>query len=192
MKIANDIYDYSKGAAMGKFKHPRKGVKMDRTTEDMAAPVPPTIMKYYRDVHLDIDILFVNRVAFLLATSRDIGFIHCKALLSKHGKRIKNGLQQIVLDYQARGFKVVSMFGDGEFDPLVDWVQSELHIDLVTCAADSHVPRAENAIRFVKERLRAIQSETPLDRYPKRFTIEILKCVVVLINLFRRNQECIK
>ena len=73
------------------------------------------IMKYYSDIHLDINILFVNMVPFLLATSRDIGFIHCKALLSKHGKRIQNRLQQIVLDYQSRGFKVVSMFGDGEF-----------------------------------------------------------------------------
>ena len=106
VNIANDIYGYSKGAAMRKFKHPRKGVKMDRTTEDLAAPVPPTIMKYYSDIHLDIDILFVNKVPFLLATSRDIGFIHCKALLSKHGKRIQNGLQQIILVYQSRGSKL--------------------------------------------------------------------------------------
>ena len=55
-----------------------------------------------------------------IATSQNIGFIHCKALLSKHDKRVKNGLQKIVLDYQAREFKVVSIFGDGEFDPLVD------------------------------------------------------------------------
>ena len=93
----------------------------------------------------------------------------------------------MVLDYQARGFKVVSMFGDEEFEPLVNWVQSELHIDLVTCAADSHVTRAENAIRFIKDRLRAIQSETPFDRYPKRFTIQMLKRVIVLINSFRRK-----
>ena len=49
------------------------------------------------------------------------------------------------------------------------------------------MPRADNAIRFVKERLRAIQSETPFDRYPKKITIEMLKRVVVLINLFRRK-----
>ena len=127
VNIANDIYGYSKGAAMGKFKNPRKGVKMDRTTEDITAPFPPIIMKYYRDIHLDIDILFVNRVAFLLATSRDIGFIHCKALFSKHGKSIKNRLQQIVLDYQARKFKVITMFGDKEFDSLVDWVLAHRH-----------------------------------------------------------------
>ena len=66
VKIANDIYGYSKGPAMGRFKHPRKGVMMDRTTEDLAAPVPPTIMEYYSDIHRDIDILFVNKIPFLL------------------------------------------------------------------------------------------------------------------------------
>ena len=35
VKIANDVYGYSKGAAMGRFKYPRKGVKMDKTTEDI-------------------------------------------------------------------------------------------------------------------------------------------------------------
>ena len=51
---AKETYGYSKGAAIGRFKHPHKGVKMDRTTEDIAAPVPPDIMKQYKDIHLDI------------------------------------------------------------------------------------------------------------------------------------------
>ena len=34
VKIANKIYGYSAGAAMGKMKHPRKGHKMERMTED--------------------------------------------------------------------------------------------------------------------------------------------------------------
>ena len=129
----------------------------------------------------------MNKILFLLVTSRDIGFIYCKVLLTNHGKRIRNGLQQIVLDYEAREFKVISMFRDWVFRPIVDWAQTELHIDLVTCATNSHVHRAENAIQFVKERVRAIQSETPFDRHPKRFTIKLLKRVVVLINSFRRK-----
>ena len=84
VKIANEIYGYSKGATMGKFKHPCKGVKMDRTTKNVATPVLPSIMEYYRDVHLDIDLLFVNKIPFLMAKSRDIGFIHCNAMLTKH------------------------------------------------------------------------------------------------------------
>ena len=82
------IYGYIKGAAMRRFKHQRKDVKMDRTTEDIAVPVPPEIMKHYKDIHLDIDILFVNKTAFLLAISRDIRFIHCKAMASNHSKRM--------------------------------------------------------------------------------------------------------
>ena len=51
MKIANERYGYSKGAAIGKFEHLRKGVKMDRTTEDVATPVPPDIVKHYKNIH---------------------------------------------------------------------------------------------------------------------------------------------
>ena len=66
-------------------------------------------------------------------------------------------------------------------------MRSELHIDLTSCTTDSHVPRAENAIRFVKERLRSIQCETPFTKYPKRLIIEITKRATVLINSFRRK-----
>ena len=51
---------------MGKFKHPNKGIKMDRITEDVTTPVPPEIMEHYKNIHLDIDLLFVNKVPFLL------------------------------------------------------------------------------------------------------------------------------
>ena len=131
VNITNNIYDYSKGAAMGRFKHPRKGVKMDRITEDIAAPVPPKIMKHYKDIHLDIDIVFVNKTSFLLAISRDIGFIHCKAMAFNNSKRLQNGLKQVTLDYQARGFKVVTAFGGGAFEHLIKWARNELHTHLL-------------------------------------------------------------
>ena len=35
--------------------------------------------------------------------------------------------------------------------------------------------------------MRLVQSESPCNRYPKRFTIELLKRVVVLVNSFRRK-----
>ena len=140
---------------------------MDRTTDDIAAPVPPEIMKHYKDVHLDIDILFVNKTAFLLAISRDIGFIHCRPMSNSVTKRVQNVMKHITLDYHARGFNVATAFGDGAFKHLTHWMRSELHINLTTCAADSHVPRAENAIRFVKERLRSMQCETPFKNIKK-------------------------
>ena len=98
VQIANEIYGDSKGATIGKFKYPRKGVKMDRTTEDIDTPIPPNIMEHYKNIHLDIDLIFVNKIPFLLEKSRDICFIHCKALLTKHDKRVQNRLQSIILD----------------------------------------------------------------------------------------------
>ena len=185
VKIANKIYDYSEGATMGRFKDPPKGIKMDRTTEDVATPLPPKILEHYKDMHIDIDILYANQTPFILAILRDIGFIHCRPMSNNVTKRIQNTMKQITLDYQARGFNAVSAFGDGKFDHLKDWMRGNLHINLDTCVADSHVPRAENAIRFVKERLRSIQCETLFNKHPKRLTIEMTKHVTILINSFR-------
>lgn len=139
INIANEIYGYSTAAAKGKMKHPRKGQKMNRTSEKVTASVPDSILKHYKDVHLDMDLMFVNGVAFFLATSRDIGFIHCQAVLSKHNKRVQDALCTIVADYQHRGFRVRIAFGDNAFEPLKGWMKSELKIDLDTCDADSHV-----------------------------------------------------
>ena len=66
-------------------------------------------------------------------------------------------------------------------------MRQELHVDLTTCVADSHVPQAENAIKFVKERLRSIQCETPFKKFLNRLTIEMVIRVTALINLFRRK-----
>ena len=160
---------------------------MDRSTEDVTAPLPPKIIEHYKDIHLDIDVLFVNQTPFLLEISRDIGFIHCRSMSNNVTKRIQNAMKQITLDYQARGFNVVITFSNGEFDHLKNWMKSESHFDLDTCAGDSHVPRTENSIRFLKERLRSIQCETTFKKYPKRLTIEMTKHATMLINLFRRK-----
>ena len=91
---------------MGRFKHPQKGMKMDRTTKDVAAPLPPKILKHYKDIHLDIDISYVNQTAFLLAISRDIGFIHCRPMSINSTKKIQNVMKKITLDYQVRGLRL--------------------------------------------------------------------------------------
>ena len=153
VKISNEIYGYSNGEAMGKMKHPRKSQKIDRTSEDVSSPVPPQILKHYRKIHLDMDILFINGVAFFLATSRDIGFIHCKPVLSRHNQWVQNVLVNIVADYKARGFKIVMASGDNAFVPLTDWMKKELKIVLTTCDNDSNIPCAKNVIKFVKEQV---------------------------------------
>jgi hypothetical protein len=141
VKIAHQIYGYSAGAAMGKMKHPKKGHKMERVTEDTISPVPSSLLKNYKNIHLDIDLLFINNMAFFLATSRHVGFIHCRAVLSKHDKQVANTLRETVKEYEQCGFKVISVSGDLAFEPMKQWVKDELNITLTTCDADSHVER---------------------------------------------------
>ena len=120
VKIANKIYGYSEGAAMGKMKHPRKGQKMNRISEEVNKSLPPQILENYNQIHLDMDIMFVNGVAFFLAKSRDIGFIHCRPVLSKENKRVQNAIKTIINKYENRGFKVTTASGDNAFEPLTD------------------------------------------------------------------------
>ena len=93
-------------------------------------------MGYCKDLHLNIDLLFLNKIPILLMISRYIRFMHFKALLSKHNKCVQNRLQQIV---QSRGFKTICTFVDRAFENIVDWVSSNLHLDLTNCTVDLHV-----------------------------------------------------
>lgn len=171
VKIANEIYGYSEGAAMGKMKHPRKGQKMNRISEEVNKTLPPKILEHYKQIHLNVDIMFVNGVAFFLEKSRDIGFIHCRPVLSKENKRVQNAVKTIVNEYENRGFEVTSAAGDNAFEPIKEWMMVEHGITLDTCDSDSHEPHIENTIKLVKERVRCFQSQMPYKKLFRRLTI---------------------
>ena len=81
---------------MGKMKCPKKSHKMERVTEDTILQVSLSVLENYRNIHLAIDLLFINNVALFSATSRHVGFIHCRAVLSKHDKQVANVLRETV------------------------------------------------------------------------------------------------
>ena len=78
VKIVMHIYGYSAGAAKGKMKHPRKGHKMERVTEDTISPVPSSLLENYKNIHLDIDLFFVNDVAFFWQHQEMLGLFIVK------------------------------------------------------------------------------------------------------------------
>ena len=110
--------------------------------------VPPTIMDHYKDIYLDMDLWFVNKIPILLMISCNIRFMHFKALLHKYNKFMQKRLQQIV---RLRGFKAVSTFVDRAFENIVDWVRSNLHIDLTNCTVYSQVSITEDVIQVVND-----------------------------------------
>jgi hypothetical protein len=74
-----------------------------------------------------------------------------------------------------------------QLKPAFESIKHELqddpyHVTLSTCDADRHVETVERQIRFLKERIRAVRLMMPYKKIPKRFTIEMVHKVTMLIN----------
>jgi hypothetical protein len=67
--VAEDIFGQSIGALNGKTVHKKLDVVRGMTT-----PLPMEIIEKYRNVTLAFDLMYVNKIAFLLTLSRDIRF----------------------------------------------------------------------------------------------------------------------
>ena len=73
IKLANEIY--GRDVAALKRKTTKKGSKMQN--EDEVTDLPAHIIKNYSSVSLYIDVMHVNRITFLIGTSKHIGLIQC-------------------------------------------------------------------------------------------------------------------
>ena len=62
VKIAKELYGYSKHAAKGKMNHPRKGVQMKSNTNYFSL-VPEKILQHYKNVQLDFEFTDLHSTA---------------------------------------------------------------------------------------------------------------------------------
>ena len=149
----------------------------DKVVED----VPSEVMNEYKDVHLDIDIMFVNGVAFLTAIARHLRMIHARAILNRKHNRLKDSITAIKAAYEKRGFKIKRIHGNNEFAPLNDWLTENV-ATLEKCDTNQHVPQIERTNRFLKERIQCLRVDMPFKCLPRRFIIELVKRATIMIN----------
>jgi hypothetical protein len=87
-------------------------------------------------------------------------------------------------------FNVVSIEADGAFESIKHELQAKpYNITLTTCDADRHVETVERQIRFLKERIRAVRVMMPYKKIPKRFTIEMVHRITMLVNLLPKQNS---
>ena len=79
-------------------------------------------------------------------------------------------IQQV---YQHRGFEIVNLLMDGEFEPIRGDLAS-LGITLNTVANDEHVAEVERYIRTLKEQTRAIYNTLPFKQIPSQVIVEMV------------------
>jgi hypothetical protein len=78
--------------------------------------LPKEIMQQYRNITLCIDIMFVNKIPFLMSISRNVCFITAEVLDNRKESSLVKALKQIHGVYRQRGFRINLIIGDSEFE----------------------------------------------------------------------------
>ena len=148
--------------------------------------LPATIQEHYREVTLACDIMYVNKIPFLMSISRHIRFGTAQHITNQKGTTIFTGIRAIHQVYLQRGFRIRNAFMDGQFEPLRGNL-AELGIVLNTASNDEHVPEIERQICTVKERTQAIYCTLPFQKMPRRLIIEMVYAANYWLNMFPRQ-----
>ena len=145
--------------------------------------IPPAILTYHRNVKLHVDFFFVNKLPFLHTKSEGINFLTVQTGRSRSKESIVSGIMETVRIYHTRGFKVVTICGDGEFD--LDLLRNKIMpISLEITGRDEHDGFVERSVRVIKERSRCTCHSIPYRAYPKLMTNSMIENVVNWLNAF--------
>ena len=145
--------------------------------------IPPSILTYHRKVKLHVDFFFVNKLPFLHTKSEDLNFLTVQSGQTRSKAAILEGISKVIEIYHSRGFKVVAVHGDGEFD--MDSLRAKIMpADLEINGRDEHDGVIERSVRTVKDRSRCICHSLPYQYYPKLLTNSMVECVINWLNAF--------
>jgi hypothetical protein len=137
-------------AAAERIFGPNLGALKGKTTKQTSVPVtswisgvPPSILERYQNVILAVDIMFVNKIPFLITTSRGLHFGTVENLPNRQVPTVVGGLTCVLQVYRRRGFWVMTILADPEFEPL----QATFgQVSFNFCVQDEHVPEIERYI----------------------------------------------
>ena len=95
--------------------------KMTRVTpsspvKSKSLPLPSCVFEHHMEIHLYIDIFYVNGMPFFHTKSGKLNFLSVQYLSSRRLTEIINGLDIVIAKYEERGFKITDIHGDPEFD----------------------------------------------------------------------------
>ena len=176
VKTADHIY----GCDLGSIK----GKTVQSLLEQVKIPIssiPPDLMTKYQCVILAVDVMFVNKIPFFITTSHDIKFNTVERLGSQTNKVFMALIQHVLKIYNAQGFKVDTILGDGQFEPLHGELAT-LGTWLNTTSRDEHMLEVERYTHM--ERVRACYNTLLSDKYPCRLIIKMVYTQNFWLNAF--------
>ena len=100
----------------------------------------PNILEQFQEVDLAIDLMFVNKVPFLITVSQGIHFGTVEFLTNCQVPTVTTAFNHVIQTYHLHGFHVATTLGNPEFEPL----QAQFgDISFNFCAQSEHVPEIE-------------------------------------------------
>jgi hypothetical protein len=143
--------------------------------------IPKHILDCQANVTLTADIMFVNKVPFLVSSSRNINLTTIEHVPHRTASKLGLLLHRIINVYARAGFNVRTILMDNEFEKVKDNVHQAV---LNTTAASEHVGDIERRIRVIKERCRSIICTLPYTHIPQIMLVHLLHHVVMWLNNF--------
>ena len=142
-----------------------------------------SILKYYSEITLCVDLMYVNKVPLLVTLSQNIKFGTMEAVPDRKEATLLKCIKGEVTLYRKAGFKVTTALMDGEFVPLHGGL-AQLGLRLNETSRNEHVGDIERYIRTIKEGMRVIYNTLPFQKVPAQLVIEIAKTAVFWLNAF--------
>ena len=87
IRIAHKIFGPCAAALKGKTTNSKSKMEVQ---EEVTNDVPDELLKEYKDVHIDVNIMYVNKIPYFTTISRNIIFIHCRSIVSRDKKRVQD------------------------------------------------------------------------------------------------------
>ena len=109
---AEDILGPNLGSLKGKMT--RKTT--ERVTLNSLDNLPNELLSEYGNVTISVDIMYINKIPFMMTTSHTIHFGTAEMIKNETKSTIIKSLQQIIYTYHRHGFKIKHILGDRQFE----------------------------------------------------------------------------
>ena len=124
----------------------------------------PEIMERHKKVIWAIDIMFINRIPFVMTKSCNIHLGTAELVKHMKNKTIMTSIEQVIRAYPGRGFKITTRIVNRHFKHIQKPIKDK-GVNMNICAADAHSPKIVRYLRSVKEGLRSIATGIAFKRY---------------------------
>ena len=126
--------------------------------------VPTKFIKLHQDVELAINVFFINKYIFFTTFSTKNFFTTITHLTFCTKKLILEALLATYKMYLIRGFRIIIIKGDHEFNSVSDLAATlPTTPDLDWAAAVQHCGLIKRNIQFIKEKVRSVRHSLPLN-----------------------------